>query len=224
MLFRSFRDWLVFFRRECSKCLKFLHHSAYTDRYHKFRTPGFYKEVDPFTGRSTGRALDSTNEYIHASVRTRYKLDGPGVADKGYYDPRALTDNYKLVVDYGPTANSKSSEPEIIWKLKWKDDEGAAPRLPEAPLFSIERDLCRKDPKTYDYIRKPPATGRDKKRKSQRPVSAGFDSRGAGADTVIAGPSSKTDIAILSPRIRGMAERVSSRTKSEVVVRVVLGV
>lgn len=113
-------------------------------------------------------------------MRTRYKLDGPGVADKGYYDPRALTDNYKLVVDYGLTANSKSAEPEIIWKLKWKDDEGAAPRLPEAPLFSIERDLCRKDPKTYDYIRKPPATGRDKKRKSQRPVSAGFDSRGAG--------------------------------------------
>ena len=51
-----------------------------TYQHLQFRTPGFYKEVDPFTGRTTSRALEQTNEYIHASVRTRYKLDGPGVA------------------------------------------------------------------------------------------------------------------------------------------------
>lgn len=143
-----------------------------------FRTPGFYKVIDPSSGRATSEPLRQTNEYIHASVRARYKLDGPGVADKGYYEPRALTDNYKLVVDYGPTANTKSGNPEVNWKLKWKDDDGAVTRLPEAPLFQNERDLCRRDPKTYDYVRRPPATGRDKKKKSGRPMSANFDGGG----------------------------------------------
>ncbi|KAF1959727.1 hypothetical protein CC80DRAFT_405721, partial [Byssothecium circinans] len=65
------------------------------------RTPGQYYASDPQTGRPTTRPLRLTNEYIHASARTRIRLSGPGVSDKGLYECRALTDTYKLVVDYG---------------------------------------------------------------------------------------------------------------------------
>ncbi|KAF2280250.1 uncharacterized protein EI97DRAFT_357088, partial [Westerdykella ornata] len=64
-----------------------------------YRTPGLYHAVTPKTGRTTNRPLRSTNEYIHPSVRIRLQLHGPGISDKGIYNPRALTDNYKLVVE-----------------------------------------------------------------------------------------------------------------------------
>ncbi|KAF2464750.1 uncharacterized protein BDR25DRAFT_95065 [Lindgomyces ingoldianus] len=132
------------------------------------RTPGLYHAVDPSTGRTTSRPLRLTNEYIHPSVRTRIRLNGPGVDDKGIYECRALTDNYKLVVDYGPRSKSDA---DIFWKLKFKDSDGARV-LPEAPLWRLERELARRDPETYDYVKKPPATVSGKKKKSVRPLSA----------------------------------------------------
>ncbi|KAF2021550.1 hypothetical protein BU24DRAFT_22468 [Aaosphaeria arxii CBS 175.79] len=139
-----------------------------------FRTPGMYREANPFTGRPTDRPLRQTNEYIHPSVRARFRLDGPGVSDKGLYECRALTDNYKLVVDYG-TQNTKSGDPDVFWKLKFRD-EAAVKVLPEAPLWRLERELAKKDPDTYHYVRRPPATGQ--KRRKQRPVSAGIVGNG----------------------------------------------
>lgn len=50
------------------------------------RTPGHYMETNPETGRATERPLEFTNEYIHASARSRYRLGGPGVADKAFYE------------------------------------------------------------------------------------------------------------------------------------------
>lgn len=35
--------------------------------------------------------------------------------------------------------------------------------------------MCRLDPKTYDYLRRPPATNPSRRRKSARPVSAAVD-------------------------------------------------
>ena len=133
-----------------------------------------YKEVDPNDGRATDRPLRLTNEYIHASVRTRFRLDGPAISDKGFYDCRALSDNYKLVVDYGADA-TRVGDPDVYWKLKFKDNgAGNAKILPEAPLWGIEKELCRRDPDTYDYVRKPPATGGVKKGRKGRPSSAGL--------------------------------------------------
>jgi hypothetical protein len=132
--------------------------------------------VDPFTGRSTDRPLRQTNEYIHPSVRTRYRLQGPGQLDRGDYEARGLTDSYKLVVDYGPN-NQRAGDPEVSWRIKWRDSD-AVRVLPEAPLWRLERELARKDPDTYDYIKRPPATKvRDSKRRSQRPMSADMSSR-----------------------------------------------
>lgn len=132
--------------------------------------------MDPFTGRSTDRPLRQTNEYIHPSVRTRYRLQGPGQLDRGDYEARALSDSYKLLVDYGPN-RERAGDPEIHWRIKWKDTD-AVKILPEAPLWRLERELARKDPDTYDYIKRPPPTKtRDSKRRSQRPMSADASTR-----------------------------------------------
>ena len=51
------------------------------------RTPGEYRAIDGETGRVTRRPLRDTCEYVHASVRTRFVLRGPGKDDRG--DSRA---------------------------------------------------------------------------------------------------------------------------------------
>lgn len=106
-------------------------------------------------------------------MRARYRLHGPGMADKGDYECRALTDAYRLVVDYGPHDTTRSADPDIHWRLKVRDSD-AVKILPEAPLWGVELELCRRDPRTYDYVRRPPATGAaaSKRRKSARPSSA----------------------------------------------------
>ncbi|KAJ4377882.1 hypothetical protein N0V83_000712 [Neocucurbitaria cava] len=143
------------------------------------RKPGHYTAVDPVNCRQTDRPLRQTNEYIHPCVRARYRLQGPGILDKGLYECRGLTDSYKLVVDYGPHSQ-KIGDPEIYWKIR--RSEGLAVReLPEAPLWRLERELARQDPETYDYIKRPPATGEKKKRKAPRPASA--DMNGMGSPT-----------------------------------------
>ena len=135
------------------------------------RKPGQYTSVDPFTGRATDRPLRQTNEYIHPSVRTRFRLEGPGIQDRGLYEARALTDSYKLVVDYG-TNNQRAGDAEVYWKIKWRDTH-AVKVLPEAPLWRLERELARRDPATYDYVKRSPATSSTKpKRRTGRPMSA----------------------------------------------------
>jgi hypothetical protein len=62
----------------------------------KTRTPGRYCAYDPKTGKASEDPLIDTHEYIHPSVRSRMKLHGPGLDDKGTYDCRALKD-FKLV-------------------------------------------------------------------------------------------------------------------------------
>jgi len=147
-----------------------------------------YREVDPTDCRPTDRPLHLTNEYIHASVRSRFRLDGPGISDKGLYDCRALTDSYKLVVDYGADT-PRAGEPDVHWKLKFKDNgAGYAKILPEAPLWGIEKELCRRDPETYDYVRKPPATGGARKgRKGGRSESVALVEGAGGRRSFVEG-------------------------------------
>ncbi|KAL6706548.1 hypothetical protein ACN47E_005304 [Coniothyrium glycines] len=161
------------------------------------RKPGQYKAVDPNSGRATDRPLRQTNEYIHPSVRARWRLEGPGTQDRNLYEAKGLTDSYKLVVDYGPN-NQRAGDPEVYWKIKWRDTD-AVKVLPEAPLWRLERELARRDPQTYDYVKRPPATtGPVKKKRAQRPLSA--DMSNSRVASAIASPRSSRRRDTFSPR------------------------
>lgn len=129
------------------------------------RTPGQYTAVDPHTGRSTGRPLRDTHEYMHASVRSRFRLGGPGVEDKGKYDPEPL-DDWRLVVEYpddavvDPRDRPSGPPPDVYWKLRGNVDERdvSTKVLPEAPLSRLERELAERDPETFEYLLWPPRT------------------------------------------------------------------
>jgi hypothetical protein len=59
----------------------------------------------------------------------------------------------------------------VYWKIRSRDTTGVR-TLPEAPLWRLERELARKDPRIYDYYKRPPATASTKKsRRAQRPLS-----------------------------------------------------
>lgn len=118
------------------------------------RTPGTYYAVDPSSGRKTSRPLHDTHEYIHPSARTRLRLGGPGVDDKGRYEGAALAD-WRLVVSY----DAPGGEPIVVWKARSSERNVSTRVLPESPLWKLERELCAVDPRTYDYVLKPPPTG-----------------------------------------------------------------
>jgi len=120
------------------------------------RTPGEYYAVAP-DGTSTDRPLRDTHEYIHASVRIRYVLRGPGMEDKGEYDPKAM-DDWKLVVEY---PDGERGKPDVYWKARFKDQNVSTRVLPEAPLWAFERKLLSMaDPKIEDEVLRPPPTRR----------------------------------------------------------------
>lgn len=107
------------------------------------RTPGDYHRPDSRTGEPTKRLLRDTNEYIHASVRTRYVLRGPGYGDRGDYDPKALR-RWKLV--------SEQREDLRERRYVWEQQDGNGIALPEAPLRAVERMLLQASPEADGYI------------------------------------------------------------------------
>ena len=114
----------------------------------KTRTPGTYHRVDPDTFQETRRPLRDTCEFIHPSVRTRIRCDGPGVRDKGAYECKAL-DGYKLkVYDGGP------GRPEVVvWESRSKRRKGTPKKvLYECPLWAYEKVLLERSPKVNDYL------------------------------------------------------------------------
>ncbi|OCK80044.1 hypothetical protein K432DRAFT_416937 [Lepidopterella palustris CBS 459.81] len=142
------------------------------------RTPGTYYAVDPNTGRATSRPLRDTNEYIHPSARTRIRLGGPGVDDKGLYECKSLSD-WKLVVDYD-AASAAGGDPEVYWKARFKDMNVTTRVLPESPLWRLERQLAETDPETFEYIKKPPPSrgrGKAKGKRSSKTINKDKESR-----------------------------------------------
>ncbi|OQO10553.1 hypothetical protein B0A48_03851 [Cryoendolithus antarcticus] len=127
------------------------------------RTPGMYVAYDPTTGRPTDEPLQDTHEYVHACVRSRLRLGGPGLDDKGRYECKAL-DDWKLNIEN--TADG-SKRPNVFWKLRIKDMDVSTRIMPEAPLWGIERELLEYDPETMEYVLKPSAV-RQRKSKSKR--------------------------------------------------------
>jgi Uncharacterized alpha/beta hydrolase domain (DUF2235) len=121
----------------------------------KHRHPGEYYAVDP-EGQVTNRPLRETHEYMHASVRTRYVLRGPGMEDEGDYEPRAMED-WKLVVEY---PHGEDGRPEVFWKAKFKEKNVSTRILPEAPLWAFERKLLNMDERMEEEVTRPPPTRR----------------------------------------------------------------
>jgi Uncharacterized alpha/beta hydrolase domain (DUF2235) len=124
------------------------------------RTPGNYFRADPYTGRPTSKRLKNTNEYIHASVRSRVGLGGPGVQDRGRYDCRALAD-WSFEVD---PKSDDPREPMMIWKnLSGRHDGQQV--IPEAALLETEKRLLETSPRVEDYIldRREPRRSRNKR-------------------------------------------------------------
>ncbi|KAI9715145.1 MAG: hypothetical protein M1812_006124, partial [Candelaria pacifica] len=116
------------------------------------RTPGDYRRLDPYTGQPTHRHLRDTHEFIHASVRCRIGLHGPGVDDRGDYDPEALEgwENAR------PTTNGNGNEGEVkqkqvLWKYFGRHGD-LRMELPEDKLGEIERELLMGSPDIYDKV------------------------------------------------------------------------
>ncbi|KAK3712944.1 hypothetical protein LTR37_008829 [Vermiconidia calcicola] len=124
------------------------------------RKPGRYCAYDPTNGRETGEPLLDTREFIHPCVRSRIKLRGPGIEDKGRYECLSLED-WKLMIENEDDAK----RPSIYWKARDKPEAGFARELPEAPLKQLEMELLEYDPETMEYVLKPSGV---RKRRSTR--------------------------------------------------------
>ena len=123
----------------------------------KTRTPGNYFRVDPYTGRETDKRLRQTNEYIHASVRSRTTLRGPGVSDRGVYVSRALRDWDCNVVQHPTGAGGEQLEPLVVWRKRTIDPDDYGPdegqtEIPESIVTETEARLLSLTPKVESYV------------------------------------------------------------------------
>lgn len=135
----------------------------------KTRTPGAYQRVDPYTGKQTGKKLKNTNEYIHASVRARVGLRGPGPQDRGDYNPPALAD-WTFEPEPAPVGaathgqgGNLSDGMMVVWNFRGdKDRHDGQTRIPEAVLLETELALLRQFQAVDEYIRfmRPPSSGK----------------------------------------------------------------
>ncbi|KAF2154064.1 hypothetical protein K461DRAFT_327229 [Myriangium duriaei CBS 260.36] len=127
------------------------------------RTPGRYMRVSPKSAAPTDSPLRNTHEYIHASVRARWKLGGPGYDDMRKYEARALKD-WRLLVD-PPEAGERG--PDVVWELDTEQKNVSTRELPEAPLWPLERELLQMaaSEEMEDYVLRPPLDGEPMRRK-----------------------------------------------------------
>lgn len=129
----------------------------------KTRTPGNYYRTNPYNGRPTSKLLKGTHEYIHASVRCRIGMRGPGVSDRGVYEPPALKDwTFAAEPADGPGGNVGGSI--VIWTKHTDRDGGGQDRIPEATLLETELALLRQSNRAEEYVR----TLRDPKQEKRR--------------------------------------------------------
>lgn len=138
----------------------------------RVRTPGGYQRIDPYNGRPTSKKLKNTNEYIHASVRARIGLRGPGPQDKGDYNPQALAD-WTFEPEHAPAGGAApgqggnlSDGMMVVWNYRGGKDHDGQTRIPEAVLLETELALLRQFQAVDDYIRfmRPPSGKRRSKR------------------------------------------------------------
>jgi hypothetical protein len=138
------------------------------------RTPGNYYRTDPYNGRPTNKHLKNTNEYIHASVRSRLGLGGPGFQDRGVYEPRALRDwSYEIEESAGGPAEK---EPMYVWTDR-SDRSSGQKQIPEAVLLETERRLLGMSPKVEDFVLNGPEQPAERRKRRSRPAGEGGDRR-----------------------------------------------
>ena len=127
------------------------------------RTPGDYYRTDMMTGRPTNKRLKNTNEYIHASVRSRTGLDGPGLKDRGVYTSKALQ-GWEFIDE-----STEAGEPQVVWEDR-SGREGGLTTIPEAVLLETERRLLSMTPRVEDYVldMKAPKKNREKRRSRRK--------------------------------------------------------
>jgi Uncharacterized alpha/beta hydrolase domain (DUF2235) len=136
----------------------------------KTRTPGNYYRTDPITGRPTNKKLKNTNEYIHASVRSRLGLQGPGVQDRGIYEPKALRDWTFAAEENAQQPGGPGGEGVmVVWTNRSDGDGGGQKRMPEAVLLETERRLLERSPRVEEYVRDLRVSEKKGKRRSRRP-------------------------------------------------------
>lgn len=169
----------------------------------KTRTPGNYYRSDPHTGRPMTKRLRGTNEYIHASVRARLGMGGPGVMDRGTYNPPALKD-WTFDVEYvGPGHGGNQDGMIVIWTnhaaggsrrggRDSRSEKGAQDKIPEEKLSESELVLLRQSPRALDFVtrlRLTPQAGPGGKRRSRRhdPQNGGPPPPGVGPYGAYAG-------------------------------------
>lgn len=137
------------------------------------RTPGDYFRTDPNNGRPTTKRLTNTNEYIHASVRTRLGLQGPGVSDRGIYEPEALRD-WTWDVEQGANGQGGNMRDGglVVWNYRG-NDRGGQHRIPEAVLLETELALLRQSTKAYAFIQEGKAPRSSRRSRRMEPTASG---------------------------------------------------
>ncbi len=117
------------------------------------RTPGHYFATDPKTDQPTSRLLQNTQEFVHASVRTRWRLPGHGINNKGLYEPESLKGWTLMGLEPGEdSADPDMGDQEIWWQYDGHDArfKSAKNKLPEDKLGPYEKLLLKHHSYTYD--------------------------------------------------------------------------
>lgn len=154
----------------------------------KIRTPGAYYRSDPATGRPTTKRLKATNEYIHASVRSRVALQGPGPLDRGRYEPPSLKD-WTFATEMVPGPNGGPERLVVVWtdhSGKADSSSGRQAKIPEARMSETEIVLLKQSPRVYDFVMdlRPSSHGHrgDREKRRSRRADAASGIGGVGFD------------------------------------------
>ena len=138
----------------------------------KTRTPGNYFRVDPKSGRPTTKRLRGTNEYIHASVRCRLGLQGPGTNDRGLYNPTALKDwTFETeAANHGGlmVVWTNHGNPSRRSGRNNRNEKGGQDKIPEEKLSETELVLLRQSPRALEFITQLRPNPQGGKRRSRR--------------------------------------------------------
>jgi uncharacterized protein (DUF2235 family) len=145
----------------------------------KTRTPGNYFRTDPINGRPLPKRLRGTNEFIHASVRARLQLEGPGMQDRGLYNPPALQNWTPEVEFVGQGHGGNQDGLMVIWtnhgnrRDRIRGDRGekgnhGQDKIPEEKLSETELVLLRQSPRVLDFVTKLSMAPQGGKRRSRK--------------------------------------------------------
>ncbi|KAI9674878.1 MAG: hypothetical protein M1829_003618 [Trizodia sp. TS-e1964] len=116
------------------------------------RTPGSYNQTDPSSYRETDRPLKYTNEFIHASVRARWGLGGPGIEDRGTYRCEALHGWQNNIVPNDARVPGGQRR-TVVWEFEPVEHDEPLRFLYEDTLGDLERRmLLDSSPHIYDKI------------------------------------------------------------------------